>query len=212
MVEDTDGLTLRDGLGKEHGRHIGTAPWTIDGEVAEAGGGYAIEFAVTVRHQFVRLLTGRIKTHGTVHLVVLGERGLGIESVYRTRRGEEQVLYGVITAALEDVKESHQVAREIGIGIGDGIAHASLGCQVHHPVETLGFEECIEFFLLLYTEADKTQVAEFLAWQHRIPWQVAQGVGVDAQLLQTPGLEPHIVIIVDIVESNHLITSACKHE
>ena len=41
------------------------------------------------------------------------------------------MLHGVMSAGLEDVIEAHHVAHDVGIGIGDAIAHTSLGSEVH---------------------------------------------------------------------------------
>ena len=71
VVENIDGFPLRDGVGKEYRRHVGASPRAIDGEEAQSCRRYAVELAVAVCDEFVRLLAGRIETDGDIGLVVL---------------------------------------------------------------------------------------------------------------------------------------------
>lgn len=72
VVEDLDGLAFTELVGEAEVGHIGTTCGAIDGEEAEAGGGYVVELAVGVCHQFVALFCGGIETDGIVHFVVCG--------------------------------------------------------------------------------------------------------------------------------------------
>ena len=52
VVEYFDGLPFGDGAGEEHGRHIWTAPRTIDGEEAQASDRKSVEFRIAVGLEF----------------------------------------------------------------------------------------------------------------------------------------------------------------
>lgn len=56
FVEDIDGATFENGLGKNPHGHIGSSPGAVDGEESEAGGGEPEEVAVRVCHQLVGFL------------------------------------------------------------------------------------------------------------------------------------------------------------
>ena len=42
------------------------------------------------------------------------------------------MLHFVVAACLEDVVESDEIALNIGIRIGDAVAHSGLGCEIDH--------------------------------------------------------------------------------
>ena len=100
-------------------------------------------------HQLVGFLAGSIQTDRIVHLVILRERGLGVQTIDRTGGGEKEVLDRVMATALDDVQETCQVTGKVGIGIRDGIAHTCLGSQVNHLIELFLSKKRIQRLLVL---------------------------------------------------------------
>ena len=56
----------------------------------------------------------------------------------------------VVAAGLKDVVEPYEVALDIGIGIGDAVAHASLGGQVDDYGYLVFSEDCLHSGLVGY--------------------------------------------------------------
>ena len=71
MVEHLDRLSFGYGIGKQHWRHIGASPRTVNGEIPKSRYTEPVQFAIRMSHQFVRLLTGGVHAHWRVYLVVL---------------------------------------------------------------------------------------------------------------------------------------------
>ena len=70
VVENLYRIALYEFIGKTEICHIGTTGRTIDGEEAETGGWYVVEFAVGMCHQLVALLGGGIEANRIIHLIV----------------------------------------------------------------------------------------------------------------------------------------------
>ena len=149
IVEYLYRLTLTDGTGKEHRSHVGTSPWSVDREVTESGGRNAIQLTVAMGHQLVGFLAGSIQTDRIVHLVILRERGLGVQPIDRTGGGEKEMLDRIVATALDDVQETCQVTGKIGIGIRDGIANTRLSSQVDDFIKLFLSEKRIQRLLVL---------------------------------------------------------------
>ena len=54
------------------------------------------------------------------------------------------MLHRVIPTGFEDVVEADEVRLDVGIGVGDAVADTGLGCEVHHDIEVIVFEEFID--------------------------------------------------------------------
>ena len=54
----------------------------------------------------------------------------------------------VVAARLKDVVESDEVALDVGVGIGDAVAHACLGGQVDDYGYTVVREDCLHSGLI----------------------------------------------------------------
>ena len=83
-------------------------------------------------HQLVALLGGSVEADRVVHLVVCRIRYFLVGSVYGRRRGIDQMLHFVVAACLKDVVESDEIALNIGIRIGDAVAHPGLGREIDY--------------------------------------------------------------------------------
>jgi hypothetical protein len=136
VVEDVDRPTFEDRPGEQEGRHVGSAPRAIDREEAQAGGRQAIEVAVGVRHQLVGLLGRGVEADRVIDVVTLGEGHARVAAVDAGTRGVDQMLNRVMAAAFEDVHEADQIAVDVGVGVEQRVAHAGLGGQMDHSLET----------------------------------------------------------------------------
>ncbi len=208
VVEHLDGLALRDGAGKEHGAHVGPPPRAVNREVAQSRHRDAVKLRVGMRHQFVALLARRIQTNRVVDLVVFAVRDLAVQAINRTGRRIEQMLHLVVAACLENVEEADHVALHVGIRVRDGVAHSGLCREVHHLVELLGSKELVDVFLVGEVHADKTSLFERRALEHATERQVVEQTALgcaETVFPQATVLEAHIVIVVDVVESDNLV-------
>lgn len=58
------------------------------------------------------------------------------------------MLHLVVAAGLKDVVETDEVALDVGVGIGDAVAHACLGGQVDDYGYTVVREDCLHSGLI----------------------------------------------------------------
>ena len=134
VVIDLYGLATEQAVGKAKVGHVGPSGGAIDGEEAQAGGGYVVELAVAVGHELVALLGGGIEAHGIVHPIVNAERHLLVAAIHTGAAGVYQMLHGIVPARLQDVVEANHVGLDVRIRILDAVAHARLRGQVDHNV------------------------------------------------------------------------------
>ena len=143
IIENLDGLAFHQLVGEAEVSHVGTTGGAIDGEEAEAGRGDVVELRVGMGHQLVALLRGGVEAHGVVYLVVCRIGHLLIAAIDGRGRGIDQMFHFVVAARLENVVESDEVALDIGVGVGDAVAHACLGGQVDHYCYLVFGEDCL---------------------------------------------------------------------
>ena len=190
-VEDLDGVAAAQLLCEAEVSHVGPAHGAVHCEEAQAGRRDGIELGVGGCHQLVRLLCGGVERHRRVDAVLLGERHLLVAAVDRAGAGVDQMLYGVVAAGLEDVKETHEVALEVGPRVLDGVAHARLGGEVHHDVEAVLREKALDEGGIAQVAANKGEAA------------VRVGFGQHAQARV---LDAGVVVAVEVVEADdHVI-------
>jgi len=164
-----------------------------------------------VGHELVALLAGGVQAHRIVNLVVFAVGNLAIEAVHGTRRGEHEVLDLVMTTGFQNVQESDQVALKVGVGVRDGIAHACLCGEVHHLVELFFGEELVERLLIVDAHLHKSAVLVLGTLDHGAVGEAIARL-FDAAFAKAAVLEANIVIVVDVVETNHFIAAFRKHE
>ena len=93
--------------------------------------------------QLVALLGCGIERHRVIHLVISRIGHLLVAAIYRTTRSINEVLYAPLTtiitmsASFQDVVEANEVALNVGIRIGNGVAHARLGCEVYDHLKVI---------------------------------------------------------------------------
>ena len=93
-----------------------------------------------------------------------------------------------VPGTLENIHEPDQISVHVSMRILDGIAHARLGSEIHHPVETLALEQGVHGLTFSDVELHemKSRVLE--------PFQ--------------PGtLQAHIVITVEIIDTYDRVTT-----
>lgn len=159
IIENLDGFAFHQLIGEAKVSHVGTAGGAIDGKEAEAGRGDVVELRVGMGHQLVALLRGGVEAHGVVYLVVCRIGHLLIAAIDGRGRGIDQMFHLVVTAGLKDVVEPYEVALDIGVGVGDAVAHACLGGEVDHYCYLVFGEDCLHSGLVGDGGVDEGPVA-----------------------------------------------------
>lgn len=95
-----------------------------------------------------------------------------------------------MAACLEDVKETHEVALEVGARVLDGVAHARLGREVHHDVESVLGEQAL----------DEGGVAQVAAHEGEATLGVGLGQHAKARVF-----DAGIVVTVEVVETDDCV-------
>ena len=211
VVEHLDGFALRDRAREEHGGHVGASPGAVDGEEPETCDRQVVEFAVAVGHELVAFLGRGVKAHGIVDLVVFAVGHLAVEAVHGAGRGEHQVLDLVMAAGFQDVQESDQVALQVGVRVRDGVAHAGLGGEVRDLVEFFFGEKLVEAILVFEGHFHESAVPVLGTLHHRSVGEVVARL-LDAAFAESAVLEPHIIIVVDVVEAHDFVAAFREHE
>ena len=130
IIENLDGLAFHQLIGETEVCHIGTTCRAINCKEAEACRRNIIEFTICMSHQLVALLGGGVEAYGVVHLVICRIGHLLVAAIDGRGRGIDQMFHFVVATGLEDVVESDEVTLDVGVGVGDAVAHACLGGQV----------------------------------------------------------------------------------
>ena len=100
------------------------------------------------------------------------------------------MLNRVLAAAFEDVHEADQIAVDVGVGVEQRVAHTGLGRQVNHALETFSGEQRGHRRPVGDVHLDEAKIA--------LPRQAGQA-GV---------LEANVVIVVEVVDADHRVTTA----
>ncbi|MNN59508.1 hypothetical protein D3C81_1746270 [compost metagenome] len=102
------------------------------------------------------------------------------------------MLHPVMTAALEDGERAVQIAVGIGKGVVQRIAHPGLGPQVDHPIEPLAGKE----------RRHGGAIGEIAPLEAKSgQWQ---------QQCQPCLLQADLVVVVEVVEADHLMAVATE--
>jgi len=92
-----------------------------------------------------------------VHVVMHRKGQAGVAAVNGTGGGVNKVGDAVMSASFQDVQKPEQVAVQIGVGIGQGVADAGLGGKVHHHRGFLPGEEVGQVLPVGDVEAEKAE-------------------------------------------------------
>ena len=192
LVVDVDGLAAQDGAHELEQRHVRSPPGAVDGEEAQASGGQPVEVGVGVGHQFVGLLARGIEGDGVIHPVRGLERHLLVEAINRAGGGVDQVLHPVMAAPLQHREGAVEIAVGVGEGVVQRIAHPGLGPQVDHPIEPLAGKERRHGCAIGEVHPLEAKTGQ---WQQ-------QG--------QPRLLQADLVVVVEVVQANHLMAVAAE--
>ena len=108
------------------------------------------------------------------------------QAIYNALNGNEKI--PAPPAPFDDVKKSDDVALHVGVRIVDGVAHSRLRAQVHHALKFVAVKQGLHCLTVR-----KIHLDEFEAW-------------ITLQNLQTRLLQRRVVVCVEIVEPDDLIT------
>ena len=141
VVEHVDGAVLEDVASEPEQRHVRAAPWSVDGEEPQAGGGDRVEMAVAVRHQLVRLLGGAIERQRVVDVVPHRERQGPVCAVDRARRCIDEMADAVVPAPLDNIDEADEIGADVRVGVLQRVTDPCLRSQVDDHVGPFSREE-----------------------------------------------------------------------
>ena len=148
MVENLDGLSPQNFLRKRKVRHIWSAKRTVHRKKAKPRRRNMIQMAVGICHQLIALLGSGIKTNGLVYSVLHGERHFLPIAVYRTGRSIHQMHDRIMSARLQHIKKSDNIAVYISLRIFYRIANPRLRGKIHHNIRLLLLKNAEKTFLV----------------------------------------------------------------
>ena len=105
----------------------------------------------------------------------------------------------MVTASLQDIQETDEVACQVGIGVSDAIPYAGLCCKVDDLVEMLTFKEDVQSLFVFYAHAHETQGGVAAAWVVSLPFCFALYVNAQ-QGPESSVLQSLVVVVVDVVK------------
>ncbi len=187
IVEHVDRRAGQDRLREQEHRHVRTTPRAVHGEEAQAGGRDLVQVAVGVCHQLVGLLRRGVQRQRMIHVLVHAERHRRVGTVHARRRGVREVLHAVVPAALQHVHEADHVAVDVGVRILDRVPHSGLCREVDHLLESTGGEQRVH-----PCPIGDVELAE-------------REAGTPGQARQTRVLQRRVVIVVQVVDADHLV-------
>src|SRR5689334_15964598 len=189
MVEHFDRLTRQDFFREQEQRHVGAAPGSVHREETQARGRQCVEMAVRVRHQLVCFLARRVQAHRMIDRVAHRKRQLAVGAVDRTRRGIDQVLDLAVPATLQDVDEPGEIALHVRARVLERVTHTGLRGQIDDALRRESCECRVDRLAILQRCLDEAELC------------------MRRQTRQARFLESHVVIIVEIVDSEHFVAA-----
>jgi DNA-directed RNA polymerase subunit RPC12/RpoP len=99
------------------------------------------------------------------------------------------VLDAVVAAALQHVHRADDVAVDVGVRVLDGVTHTGLGGEVHHALHTGACKQCGHRRTILQRVT--------VATEPRVRGQLRE-----SRLLQTD-----VIVVVDVVHTDDLVTA-----
>ena len=144
VVEYLDGLAGFELVGEAEVGHVGAAGGAIDGKEAQACAGDVVEFAVGVGHELVALFGGGVQRYGVIDFVVGGVRDFFVAAIDAGRACIDEVFEFAFAcacaASFQNIVKADEVALDVGVRVGDGIADAGLCGEVHDDGEVVLLE------------------------------------------------------------------------
>ena len=62
---------------------------------------------------------------------------LRIGAIYRAARSIRQMPHPGLPTAFEEMQEAHEITLDIGMRVGEGVAHPGLGREMDHPLRRM---------------------------------------------------------------------------
>lgn len=193
--------SVQDRAGEFEQGHVRASPRTVDREKTQAGRRNSEERGVGTGHQFTALFRRGVKTYRVRLRVVLAEGDVRRTAVDARTRGEDEMLHRVVTASFQDVEESVDVALDVDGRIFHTVAHAGLSGQMTDRVEFFLVEELDHRGGVL-----QIQLAEASAERRLDHAAVGDVFGLETAFLQAGELQIDVVIIVQIVDSEDVVS------
>ena len=111
----------------------------------------------------------------------------------------------LITAtALQDIQKAHHVTLGVCVRILDRIAHTRLSRQIDHHLELLLGKQTLHSLALLQGHLHKAITIVALALHHFVRFDLGLG---NTRNRQTAKLHSSIVVVVQRIESHHLVAT-----
>ena|SRR5207302_8885178 len=114
--------------------------------------------AVGVSHELIGFLRGGIETNWMIHVVAYAEWHSGVRTIYTGTAGIHQVLYAVMAAAFQYIQKTHDIAVDIGMGVHQRIAHASLRGEVDNALEAPVAEQIFHAESVGHVKLDEVEI------------------------------------------------------
>src|SRR5258705_9783513 len=150
--------------------------------------------AVGMRHQLIGALGGGVELQWVVNSRMLGIRQSRVGPINAAAAGVRKVRRSRMSTRFQNVCESDNVAIDVGPWVREGVAHAGLGSQVDYPVEAVLPEAVIYRLHVSEVRANK-------------PVGASCGLGSLGENSEPCLLEGRIVVVVDHIETDHLVPS-----
>ncbi len=136
-----------------------------------------------------------------IHGILHGEGDLGIQPVDARTRRENQMVDLAVTATLEDIQKSHDIAVDVRMGIFQTVADAGLGREMADQIERLFLKKRDRPRLIL-----EIQLLEASALRRRHNAPVGDPLQIETAVLQAAELQIDVVIVVEVIDAEHLAT------
>ena len=108
----------------------------------------------------------------------------------------------IVSHALEQVEESHDVAVNVGIGVFDRIAYPGLCRQIDDGIEFFSSEQVLQGLSVFEVHLDEP-VSGITIALHRLSFR--NEIPVNACRFEPGVFEPDIVIVIDRIYADDLI-------
>lgn len=89
----------------------------------------------------------------------------------------------LMPAPLQEIEEAHDVAVDIGLGVGQGVPHAGLGGQVHDPLNGLARKQSGHGCAVGQIQLEESEPLE------------------GRELSQPCFLEAHVIIVIEVIKA-----------
>eukprot|EP00968_Pinguiococcus_pyrenoidosus_P014463 scaffold1307_cov200-Pinguiococcus_pyrenoidosus.AAC.152 len=194
VAELLDGLATEDAVDELERRHVGPSARPVDGEEAKAGDLKAVERVPRVRKQLAGGLGGRVRAHGLVDDVLLGEGILAGSSIDRRARSEHEVLAVVLARHLHQPGGRLDVAVQVHEGVLDAGPHPGARGQVHHMGDALVLPDSFQQLRIAAVAVVELEAA-------------GAGLVLLLEQAQVLLLDGRVVVVVHLVQHHHLVAA-----